>query len=79
MRKLSRRLKRHCQPSNGVLGLAACLLALDHNWSELTLGGLSLFAGVMLVRAAGNRAGPGSTEVRCAPCSSTPRSVSRCD
>ncbi|WP_169979758.1 hypothetical protein [Tautonia rosea] len=70
MRRLSRRLGKYCQPSNGVLALGACLLALDHRWGAMTWGGLSLFAGVMLVREAAKR-----TEVRCAPGSS----VSRCD
>ena len=41
-----------CRPSNALSVLAACLLALDHRFTALTWGGLSLLAGSMLARRA---------------------------
>lgn len=44
---------RLSRPSNALALLAACLLAWDHHWSQLTLGGFSLAVGAFLVRKAG--------------------------
>ena len=41
-----------CRPGNLLMLLAACLLALDHHWSPLTWGALSLVAGTLAMRRA---------------------------
>lgn len=44
-----------CRPVNALSLLAAILLCLDHRWSNLTWGGLSLLAGVALIRMLSRR------------------------
>ena len=57
-----------CRPVNALSLLGASLLALDHRWTNLTWGGLSLLAGVVLIKLPATRrkpAPPAPVRVTC--------------